>query len=140
MQQKTVYQLTGYELGSLTTEITMQTTSTSLQVTVRVKVRGPNGLSNLYYGCYLSAKALTWVSQTAVTSLAANQKSGIQWGAISTRWQYWSRIKSWTVFVQDKFFLSISKQSRLSSGPVSPPGGDDTPLINSILSTDGPQQ
>ena len=82
MQQKTVYQLTGYELGSLTTEITMQTTSTSLQVTVRVKVRGPNGLSYLYFGYYLSVKALTWVSQTAVTSLAANQKS-MQYSSLS---------------------------------------------------------
>ena len=42
--------------------------------------------------------------------------SSKNWGAISPRWQYWSRIKSWTVFVLGKFFLSIPKQSSSSSG------------------------
>ena len=52
-------------------------------------------------------------------------------GAISPRWQYWSRIKSLTGFVRAKFFSCYTKLFNLAyhQGPVSPPGGDGSPFI-----------
>ena len=37
----------------------------------------------------------------------------MEWGAVSPRWQYWSRIKSLTGFVRAKFFSCYTKTIQL---------------------------
>ena len=54
----------------------------------------------------------------------------MQWGAISSRWQYWSRIKSKTIFDQEKSFPIGQNNLTYHPGPVVPPGGDGSPLVD----------
>ena len=50
-------------------------------------------------------------------------------GAISFRWQHWSRIKSYIIFDQEKSFQIDQNNLAYHPGPVSPPGGDGSSLV-----------
>ena len=57
----------------------------------------------------------------------------LQWGAMSPRWQYWSRIKSLTSLSEPNFFSGNQNNLAFHPGPVLPSGDDGSPLSHARL-------